>query len=243
MAYWFPPIAAAFACLLNCLPACSAEGESDQGTSEARQAIPQSKSSRQPVKIEYDKLPYATLRKKAEAGDTRAQFELGSRHNYGRDLPKNTREALRWLRQAAQAGHTEAQRLLAVKLFEGHDVPADYEEAFNWTQRLADSGDRPGQLMLGTLYANGEGTPRNLIRAYMWFDIAATPVAGKDPESTDKEMMTSAAGARDKTAGLLHPEEEAEAQQLASDWWLAKHASSPAQAPKKNRAGKPAGIR
>ena len=243
MAYWFPPVTVTLACILSCQPAFSAEGDPDQGTSEARQPAPQSKSSRQPVKIEYDKLPYATLRKKAEAGDTRAQFELGSRHNYGRDLPKNTREALRWLRQAAQAGHPEAQRLLAVKLFEGHDVPVDHEEAFKWAQRLADSGDRPGQLMLGTLYANGEGTGRNLIRAYMWFDIAATPVTGKDPESADKEVMMSAASARDKTAGLLHAEEEAEAQQLASDWWLTRHVSSPAPAPKKSRGGKPAGIR
>lgn len=242
MRHWLQPAVAVLTAIL-CVPAFSAEGDTDPQAAGAGQAPPQSKSSRKPDKIEYDKLPYATLRKKSEAGDAHAQFELGSRHNYGRDLPKNTREALRWLRKAAQAGHTEAQRLLAVKLFEGHDVPIDHEEAFKWAQRLADSGDRPGQLMLGTLYANGEGTPRNLIRAYMWFDIAATPVTGKNPEEADNQAMASAAIARDKTADLLHPEEEVEAQQLASDWWLIKHAPKPVPAPKKSKAGKPAEIK
>ncbi len=199
-----------------------------------------SKSSRPPEKIEYDKLPYATLQRKADAGDLEAQFELGSRQNYGRDLPKNTREALRWLRKAAQRGHPEAQRLLAVKLFEGHDVPVDHEEAFRWTQRLANTGDRPGQFTLGTLYANGEGTSRDLIRAYMWFDIAATPLTGKEMGDTDKQAMEAAAKARDNTASLLMPEEEVEAQQLASDWWRIKNAARRLPTPPKNKAEKPA---
>ena len=215
--------------------------EPDDGTDDsvkpaAKTPVPEKKPA--PKKTEYEKLPYATLLKKADAGNLNAQFELGSRYNYGRDLPKNTREALRWLRSAAQAGHTAAQRLLAIKLFEGHDVTVDYEEALKWAQRLADGGDRPGQLMLGNLYANGEGTPRNLILAYMWFDIAATPVTGKEPDEAAKAAMQSATEALDKTAGLLQPDEEVEAQQLASDWWISKH--TPAPVTKKKKAGKPA---
>ncbi len=224
--------------LLACFPVFAAEPDETTDIPALEKPVesaPKETPKTTPKRIEYDKLPYAILQKKADAGDLQAQFELGSRYNYGRDLPKNTREALRWLRKAAQAGHTGAQRLLAVKLFEGHDVPVDHGEAFAWAQRLADSGDRPGQLMLGNMYANGEGTPRNLIRAYMWFDIAATPVTGKELDALANNAMQSAAEARDKTSGLLQPEEEVEAQQLASDWWLPKKA--PAKKKKTGRSG------
>ncbi len=215
-------------------PALAAEGD------EAPAEKPKQEKKSPPKPPAYEELPYPVLLKKAESGDLKAQFELGSRYNYGRDLPRNTREALRWLRKAAQAGNTDAQRLLAVKLFEGHDVPVDQEEAFKWAQRLADAGDRPGQFMLGNLYANGEGTDRNLIRAYMWFDIAATPITGKEPDEAGKKAMTDAATARDKIASLLLAEQEVEAQQLASDWWLAKYPPNPTPKPATKKPVKPA---
>lgn len=170
---------------------------------------------------EYDKLLLPDLEVRAERGDVRAQFELGSRYNYGRGVPRSAREALRWLRRAAQAGHTDAQRLLAVKLFNGYDVVADHEEAFRWAQRLAESGDVPAQLMLASMYANGEGVSRNLVRSYMWYAIAA----GYQPRDEDAESLRiavqKAAEQRELTARLLLPEEEAEAQALAIAWWRA----------------------
>lgn len=176
-----------------------------------------------PKPIDYESLKLAEVVKRANGNDARAQFELGSRFNYGRGTPKNVREALVWLRRAAQSGQTDAQRLLAVKLYNGYDVETDYDEALRWTQRLAESGDAPGQMMLGSMYANGEGGPRNLVRAYMWYDIAATtPLKPQD----DPKLHDAAIDLRDKTAALLLPDEEAEAQQLASDWWLRKQGVS-----------------
>jgi TPR repeat protein len=228
-----PLIITALILLLSSPAGFSAESDApvDENTKPA-EAAPKPEKKTPPKPLEYDKLNLSTLQKKADAGDLKAQFELGSRYNYGRTLPKNTREALYWLRKAAQAGHVEAQRLLAVKLFEGHDLPVDFEEAFKWAQRLAESGDKPGQLMLGNMYANGEGTARSLVRAYMWFDIAATAIQGKDPDEAAKQLMETAATARDKTADLLQPDEEVEAQQLASDWWLSRQKAVKA-APKK----------
>ena len=179
--------------------------------------LPAAAAAAEPKHIDYESLKLAEVVKRANANDANAQFELGSRFNYGRGTPKNVREALVWLRRAAQRGQIDAQRLLAVKLYNGYDVETDYEEALRWTQRLAESGDAPGQMMLGSMYANGEGGPRNLVRAYMWYDIAATtPLKPQD----DPKLHDTALDLRDKTAALLLPDEEAEAQQLASDWWL-----------------------
>ncbi|MCX7627239.1 MAG: sel1 repeat family protein [Methylophilaceae bacterium] len=176
-------------------------------------------------KTEYDKLPFTQLLAKANANDPTAQFELASRHNYGRGLPKNTTEALRWLRKAAMGGHQDAARLLAIKFYEGHDVTPDHAEAMQWTRVLAESGDVPAQLMLANMYANGEGTQRDLVRAYMWYAIAA--VGGKPDvgsEQPNLERVQFAAMERDKLAKLLTEEQEVEAQRLASEWWRQKYA-------------------
>lgn len=188
----------------------------------------------------YEQMKLPELVLKANANDTSAQFELGSRFNYGREAPKNNVEALRWLRRAAQGGHREAQRLLAVKLYNGYDIPADHEEALLWAQHLAEAGDVPGQMMAGNMYANGEGTPRDLVRAYMWYDVAAT---GAQQTNGGPLQQQAAMDARERTAALLLPVEEMKAQELATGWWQRQQGVSLAPQAKpqaKARAKKPA---
>jgi TPR repeat protein len=176
------------------------------------------------VADEYRKLSLAEVVRKAKANDAGAQFELGSRFNYGRGVPKNVSEALHWLRSAAQRGNIEAQRLLALKLYYGYDVAADHVEALQWAARLADAGDIPGQMMLANMYANGEGAPRQLVRAYAWYAIAAAAAqqAVEKGEEGLRGMQDVAVDQRDRMAALLLPVEEVEAQRMASDWWLGK---------------------
>jgi len=182
----------------------------------------------EPVKkTEYDKLPLPQLIAKAKSGDPVAQFELASRFNYGRGMPRNTAEALRWLRQAGRNGQEDAARLLAIKFYNGHDVPQDFGEALKWAGVLAEKGDLPAQLMLASMYANGEGGTRDLVRAYMWYAIAA--VGAKREGSTEEPravQVQAATEARDKLATLLSEVQETEAQRLASDWWMKKHGTS-----------------
>jgi len=183
-----------------------------------------------PQKTKYDKLPLAKLLAKAENGDLTAEFELGSRFNYGRSVPKDTAQALHWLRKAAKAGDANAARLLAVKFYNGFDVEPDYAEAIKWAEKLAETHDVSAALMLGTMYANGEGnTKRDLPRSYMWYAIGAgnEPVDEDDPEITDEELnnnalISTAQDERDKMAGLISAREERIAQGKASDWWM-KH--------------------
>ncbi len=216
--YFLPPSLLLAACLLVFRPALAAV--------EAT-AVPQSKTSAAPKSVDYEKLPLADLVRRARAGNAQAQFELGSRFNYGRGVPKNVAEALIWLRRAGLAGRHEAQRLLAVKFFNGYDVPIGHEEAFRWTQRLAESGDPPAQVTLASMYANGEGVARSLVRSYMWYDIAsisAQQLAAK--ENAAPLLANDAVSLRDQIGALLLPEEEQEAQRLASDWWLKKQGVS-----------------
>jgi hypothetical protein len=183
-----------------------------------------------PQKTKYDKLPLAKLMARAEKGDLTAEFELGSRFNYGRSVPKDTAQALHWLRKAAKAGYPNAARLLAVKFFNGFDVEPDYAEAIKWAEKLAETHDVSAALMLGSMYANGEGnTKRDLPRSYMWYAIGAgnEPVDEDDPDITDEELnnnalIATAQDERDKIAGLISAREEKIGQRNASEWWM-KH--------------------
>jgi hypothetical protein len=183
-----------------------------------------------PQKTKYDKLPLAALMAKANNGDLTAQFELGSRFNYGRSVPKDTAQALHWLRKAAKAGDVNAARLLANKFYNGFDVEVDYAEAIKWAEKLAETHDVSAALMLGNMYANGEGsTKRDLPRSYTWFAIGAgnEPVDENDPEITDDDinnnaLIETAKTERDNMAGLISAREEKIAQRNASDWWM-KH--------------------
>jgi len=195
----------------------------------------QSNDAEKLARYEQFKLP--ELVRRANANDAWAQFELGSRFNYGRNAPKNNTEALNWLRRAAKSGQPDAQRLLAVKLYNGYDVAVDHDEALLWAQRLAESGDMSGQLMLGNMYANGEGSPRDLVRAYMWYDIAATTA---QQDAADPAVQQTAVELRDKTEALLMPEEKVVAQEFASNWWLRKQGVSLAPRQKSGAASKKA---
>jgi len=215
----------------------SAPDTAKDAPSAARQSAPKEEP---PQKTEYDKLPLPQLLTKANSKDLTAQFELASRFNYGRGMPKNTSEALHWLRKAAQAGQEDAARLLAVKLYNGHDLLPDFGEAMKWALMLADKGDIPAQLMVANMYANGEGASRrDLVQAYKWYAIAAVGAKREGSEDEPKsEQVQSAIEHRDKLASLLTDKQEAEGQKLASAWWMEKYATVGKQARQKNSAKK-----
>jgi len=246
-------VLALFAMLpLSCLAADQPAGAPSNAASpgaqdEATQKTPPKEEP--PKKTEYDKLPLPQLMAKADANNSVAQFELASRFNYGRGVPKSTTDALIWLRRAAMNGEDDAARLLAVKTFNGYDVPTDHAEAMFWAKRLAEKGDLPAQLMLAHMFANGEGTPRDLVQSYKWYAIAAVaerPNAKKD-EPPREDLLKTAAEQRDKLGSLLTEDEEKTAQKLASTWWLEKYAPRKPLAvkgkkgkPRKKSRGKPA---
>ena len=212
-----------------------AEEESPKDNSAAdSNAKPSQEKKSAPQKTLYDKLGLGVLIKKAEGKDREAQFELASRFNYGRGMPKNTAEGVKWLKRAAENEHLEAMRLLTLKFYEGHDVVPDYQEALKWASKLSEFGDIPAQLTLANMYANGDGTARDLVQAYKWYAIAASGDAEAHSEDTTlPDKIKLAADARDKLSGLISEAEEVEAQSQASEWWIRKDASK--KPPKKTK--------
>jgi hypothetical protein len=72
----------------------------------------------------------ASVRRRAEAGDVKAQAELGLTYEYGfAGAQRDLSEALTWYRRAAEQGDGNARYALAGMYFDGRGVEKNYSEA------------------------------------------------------------------------------------------------------------------
>ena len=72
------------------------------------------------------------LRVLAEAGDAEAQVTLGLAYSFGRGVPQDDVEAVRWYRLAADQGNGDAQLWLGLMYANGEGVPEDDVTAHMW---------------------------------------------------------------------------------------------------------------
>lgn len=113
------------------------------------------------------------LSRKAVAGDTRAQLQLGIAFEFGQGVDKNIEEAMHWYRIAADRGDPEAQTNLGYLYETGSTGPENPAEAAKWYLRAAVSGFARAQFNLGTLYLRGAGVERSDEDAAHWIGEAA----------------------------------------------------------------------
>ena len=92
-------------------------------------------------------------------------------------------------------------------------MPQDYVEAMAWFHRAAEQGYAAAQHNLGVMYRNGEGVPQDDFEAYKWFNLAAT--------YADASRREEYARNRDTTADRLTPQQRAEGQKRAREWFKA----------------------
>jgi hypothetical protein len=151
-----------------------------------------------------------TLRKQAEAGDAKAQFNLGVAYFRGQGVPQDYKETVKWFRKAADQGLAEAQHNLGVAYAEGKVVPQKYTEAIKWYRKAAEQGFVDSQGNLGVAYFRGQGVPRDVVKSYMWLSLAASRSAGEDHENYSR--------ARDLAAKKLTSEKLMEAQRMTREW-------------------------
>jgi TPR repeat protein len=145
-------------------------------------------------------------RQSAEAGDPRAQYNLGLMLKVGLGLPQDDDEALVWLRHAAERGLGEACFVLGNMARLGVGVALDLRAATDWYRRAAERGHAASQHALGNMYGNGAGVGIDLVSAYQWWQIAA---AKGHPLALE---------ARRRAAPLMSARELGLARRLAAEW-------------------------
>jgi TPR repeat protein len=112
------------------------------------------------------------LRKKAEAGDAEAQYNLAGMYAKGWGVPQDDKEAVKWLRLAADQGGSDAQFGLGMSYAYGNGVPRDDKEAVKWLRKAADQGYALAQSSLGVMYCYGKGVPQDYVQSYAWYNLA-----------------------------------------------------------------------
>ncbi|MCL2102850.1 MAG: sel1 repeat family protein [Syntrophorhabdaceae bacterium] len=75
---------------------------------------------------------FEAIKRAAEKGDAKAQFNLGNMYLEGRGVALNDAEAAKWFRSAAEQGVSEAQHNLGAMYFEGRGVTKNETEAVKW---------------------------------------------------------------------------------------------------------------
>jgi TPR repeat protein len=77
-------------------------------------------------------------RKAAEKGNMISQTRLGEMYYYGKGVPRDYVEAMKWLLKAAEQGHVDAYYILGFMYEEGKGVAQDHAEAVKWFQKAGE---------------------------------------------------------------------------------------------------------
>lgn len=114
-----------------------------------------------------------TVRKKAEAGDAKAEAELGRRYLQGIYVIENDKEALAWNQKAADKNNSQGEWGLGSAYWFGKGVSKDISKAIYWDQKAADQNDIHAESDLGMIYWREKGIKHDTSKAIYWFKKAA----------------------------------------------------------------------
>ena len=85
---------------------------------------------------------FDALRHQAEAGDSKAQFDLAEAYSEGKGVAKDSAKGLEWLRKSASQGYAGAEVVLGLFYQKGIQVAQDPEEAAKWYKKAAKQSDK-----------------------------------------------------------------------------------------------------
>jgi localization factor PodJL len=123
-----------------------------------------------PVPVEAGPVP---LREAAEAGDSKAIFEIGSRYADGRGVKSDLKQAAEWYEKSAELGFAPAQYRIGNLYEKGLGVTRDVAKAKTWYQMAAAQGNASAMHNLAVLFAMGADGVADNDSAARWFTQAA----------------------------------------------------------------------
>jgi TPR repeat protein len=118
--------------------------------------------------LSYQLLQQFKLIQEANAGDPRAQHELGMRMLLGEGMVPDTVQAVYWVRKAASQGMISAIYNYGVLLINGWGVEWNPFEAYKNFYKAAQNGMAQAQYIIGILQTDNLVVPKDLNRAYIW---------------------------------------------------------------------------
>ena len=115
----------------------------------------------------------AEWKEAAENGNVDAQYNLSVMYEYGRGVPEDDKEALKWLMKSAEQGNPLAQFKLGYWYYVGQGVPKDFKESAKWWLIAAANGDEDAkevkadlaELMTKEQIAKAQDLSREMLKA------------------------------------------------------------------------------
>lgn len=130
-----------------------------------------------------EKLAAYWFEKAAEAGDPRAQQQIGFFYQAGIGVSADPERAVHWYQLASAGGLASAKMNLGVAYLWGVGVAVDAELAAQLFREAAGKGDGAAATYLGNLYHFGYGLSKDEVAAEHWYRVGAKlhdPVADYD---------------------------------------------------------------
>lgn len=110
--------------------------------------------------------------KLANNGDADAQYDIGTKYEFGFGVERNYQKAREWHHKAAQQGHEGSQYRLGNLYYLGKGGNKDYLLAKNWYKKAASQGNSLAQRHLGFMYRNGIGVKKDIQESKRWYGMA-----------------------------------------------------------------------
>src|SRR5215469_14461907 len=85
---------------------------------------------------------FDTLRRNAEAGDAKAQFDLAEAYSVGNGVAKDSVKGMEWLKRSALQGFAGAEVVLGYMYQKGINMEQDPSEAAKWYKKAAKQADK-----------------------------------------------------------------------------------------------------
>ena len=119
---------------------------------------------------------------------------MGDAYFYGRMVPQDYQEAIKWFKLSAEQGYAQAQYNLGLMYSRGEGVDPDRQEALKWYRLSAEQGIAGAQCNLGLMYEKGHGVEQDYVEAHKWFNIAGVngnDIGRKNMDIVEKKMTPS----------------------------------------------------
>ncbi len=122
---------------------------------------------------QYNEAEFANFMKQAQAGDVRAQNQVGICYYNGWGCRLDYVQAVKWLSKSAEQGNKHAQNTLGLCYLNGQGVGKNPYVAVSWFTKSANQGHAKAQSNLANCYRNGWGVDKNISIAIEWYKKAA----------------------------------------------------------------------
>ncbi len=173
------------------------------------------------LRLQDQQKQFEKLLGKAEAGDLKAQYEVGIMYLKGKGVETDGRKARLWIGKAADRGANKAVTRLGILYYKGEGGAKDYRQALKLFKGVS-SDSVLAQYYLGEMYAGGKGVDRNYSTAIEWYQKAVDGgfqrASGKIINMEEEQKMEK----RRKTNVARKTESDKAAAQLAVEKRQAK---------------------